>query len=108
MGTPDFFWKSGVWSPAVLQIFSGNLESGVPPPPKTPFPRPNVWIMGGGASIYIYEYVTCISIYLYLYIYIYMCVCIYIYIIRGARPGGEGGGCVDLAEAELVKLHCRR
>ena len=45
--TPDFFWKSGVWSPGprysrffleiwslesgarVLQIFSGNLESGV-------------------------------------------------------------------------------
>ena len=44
-GTPDFFWKSGVWSPgprysrfflgslesgaAELQSFSGNLESGV-------------------------------------------------------------------------------
>ena len=46
-GTPDFFWKSGVWSPGprysrffleiwslesgarVLQILSGNLESGV-------------------------------------------------------------------------------
>ena len=50
-GTPDFFWKSGVWSLEVLQIFSGDLESGVrgsgtpdifwksgvwsPPPPKT-------------------------------------------------------------------------
>ena len=72
-GTPDFFWKSGVWSLEVLQISSGNLESGVwgysrffsenlesgvPPLPKPAFPRPNVWIMGGGGGehIYIYTY----------------------------------------------------
>ena len=41
----------------VLQIFSGNLESGVPPLPKPAFPRPNVWIMGGGGGEHIYIYI---------------------------------------------------
>ena len=66
-GTPDFFWKSGVWSPGpgysrsfleiwslesgapVLQIFSGNLESGVRGP-GTPdfFWKSGVWSPGPG------------------------------------------------------------
>ena len=86
-GTPDFFWKSGVWSLEVLQISSGNLESGVwrysrflleisslesggtpdffwksgvwsPPPRKTRLAEAKcVDHGGGGASIYIYIYI---------------------------------------------------
>ena len=64
-GTPDFFWKSGVWSPGpgysrffleiwslecgarVLQIFSGNLESGVR--------GPEIWSPGSGYSRFFLE-----------------------------------------------------
>ena len=73
-GTPDFFWKSGVWSPGplysrffleiwslesgapVLQIFSGNLESGVRGP-GTPdfFWKSGVWSPGRGYSRFFLE-----------------------------------------------------
>ena len=73
-GTPDFFWKSGVWSPGpgysrffleiwslesgarVLQIFSGNLESGVRGP-GTPdfFWKSGVWSPGPGYSRFFLE-----------------------------------------------------
>ena len=72
--TPDFFWKSGVWSPGpgysrffleiwslesgarVLQIFSGNLESGVRGP-GTPdfFWKSGVWSPGPGYSRFFLE-----------------------------------------------------
>ena len=72
--TPDFFWKSGVWSPGpgysrffleiwslepgapVLQIFSGNLESGVRGP-CTPdfFWKSGVWSPGRGYSRFFLE-----------------------------------------------------
>ena len=71
-GTPDFFWKSGVWSPGplysrffleilesgapVLQIFSGNLESGVRGP-GTPdfFWKSGVWSPGRGYSRFFWK-----------------------------------------------------
>ena len=67
-GTPDFFWKSGVWSPGrgysrffleiwslesgarVLQIFSGNLESGVRGP-GTPDFFLEIWSLESGARV---------------------------------------------------------
>ena len=72
--TPDFFWKSGVWSlgprysrffleiwslesgARVLQIFSGNLESGVRFP-GTPdfFWKSGVWSPGPGYSRFFLE-----------------------------------------------------
>ena len=72
--TPDFFWKSGVWSlgsrysrffleiwslesgARVLQIFSGNLESGVRGP-GTPdfFWKSGVWSPGPGYSRFFLE-----------------------------------------------------
>ena len=70
----SFFWKSGVWSPGpgysrffleiwslesgarVLQIFSGNLESGVPPS-QNPLPAAKCVDHGGGEHICIYIYI---------------------------------------------------
>ena len=51
-GTPDFFWKSGVWSlgPRVLQIFSGNLESGVGGPRYSRFFL-EIWSLESGAPV---------------------------------------------------------
>ena len=51
-GTPDFFWKSGVWSlgPRVLQIFSGNLESGVWGPGYSRFFL-EIWSLESGAPV---------------------------------------------------------
>ena len=60
--TPDsrfpknFFWKSGVPGPRVLQIFSGNLESGVRGL-GTPefFWKSGVWSPGPGHSRFLLE-----------------------------------------------------